>query len=226
VRDLEDGLVRSKAPANETLRITALSLAHGVLCRFTAFLAVDEAVVINPGGLQATLVQPVEMPGATVAYRLGPQAAAGLQGVVASPWMALAGDSICCSAPVDSCLQARSAPRPRVPHRAAVNAAGKVLTFLETLEPTLTQPESKVTFPAAFFRLGRLLEHDGFAALPAAQALRAELAAAGPFHGTSCKGGLKTLRRLLARLRAALEAFLAETPVRRSKSLAEFFGVG
>jgi Ca-activated chloride channel family protein len=42
--------------------IVALSLKFGVLCRFTAFVAVDRTEVVNPGGQAHTIVQPVEMP--------------------------------------------------------------------------------------------------------------------------------------------------------------------
>ena len=53
LRDMED----AQKGAND---IITLSLAHGVLCRHTAFLAVDERGPVNPGGLPARLVQPVE----------------------------------------------------------------------------------------------------------------------------------------------------------------------
>lgn len=42
--------------------ITAFSLQYGVLCRFTAFVAVDRAEVVNPGGELQQVVQPVELP--------------------------------------------------------------------------------------------------------------------------------------------------------------------
>jgi hypothetical protein len=38
------------------------SLRFGVLCRFTSFVAVDRAQVVNPGGLLKPLTQAVEMP--------------------------------------------------------------------------------------------------------------------------------------------------------------------
>jgi Ca-activated chloride channel family protein len=43
--------------------IVATSLAFGVLCRFTAFVAVDVKEVVNPGGQVERVVQPVELPG-------------------------------------------------------------------------------------------------------------------------------------------------------------------
>ena len=53
LRDMED----AQKGASD---IVAVSLAHGVLCRHTAFLAVDERGPVNLGGLPARLVQPVE----------------------------------------------------------------------------------------------------------------------------------------------------------------------
>lgn len=67
VRQLEDHLA---AAGSETRRdrtklersIVALSLAHHVLSRFTAFVAVDRAEKVNPGGRVLSVVQPVEPP--------------------------------------------------------------------------------------------------------------------------------------------------------------------
>jgi Ca-activated chloride channel family protein len=42
--------------------IVATSLRFGVLCRFTAFVAVDRSEVVNPGGEVHGIVQPVEQP--------------------------------------------------------------------------------------------------------------------------------------------------------------------
>ena len=54
LRDMED----AQKNASD---IIAVSLAHGVLCRHTAFLAVDERGPVNPGGFPARLVQPIEV---------------------------------------------------------------------------------------------------------------------------------------------------------------------
>lgn len=59
IRDLED-------TGGKREEILATSLAHGVLSRFTAFLAVDERGTVNPGGNHATLLQPVEDDDATL----------------------------------------------------------------------------------------------------------------------------------------------------------------
>jgi Ca-activated chloride channel homolog len=62
VRDLEDAYAMGgRRVSNEDLerRIVAASLRFGVLCRFTAYVAVDERVV-NEGGTTHKVVQPVE----------------------------------------------------------------------------------------------------------------------------------------------------------------------
>jgi Ca-activated chloride channel family protein len=66
VRDLEDRYVTAQAEARRTLpelerHIVAVSLEFGVLCRFTAFVAVDQNVV-NAGGQVHRVTQPVERP--------------------------------------------------------------------------------------------------------------------------------------------------------------------
>jgi Ca-activated chloride channel family protein len=60
LRDLED---RYAADPTEELerRIVDTSLRFGVLCRFTAYVAVDSRVVVE-GGVQHRVMQPVEMP--------------------------------------------------------------------------------------------------------------------------------------------------------------------
>lgn len=63
VRDLEDryamGVKKPKALAKE---IVEVSLATKVLSRFTAYVAVDKSEVVNRGGKQQQVVQPVEIP--------------------------------------------------------------------------------------------------------------------------------------------------------------------
>lgn len=63
VRELEDRLVVGRGdPGELERRITSTSLAFGVLSRFTAFLAVDRRGIVNPGGEQRVVVQPVDAP--------------------------------------------------------------------------------------------------------------------------------------------------------------------
>ncbi|MBA3992008.1 MAG: hypothetical protein C0469_00680 [Cyanobacteria bacterium DS2.3.42] len=62
IRDLED-MFREHGDRNKIRkRIIDLSLQHSVLCRFTAFIAVDEAEVVNKDGSVRTVVQPVHQP--------------------------------------------------------------------------------------------------------------------------------------------------------------------
>lgn len=66
VRDLEDRYVTAQSDGRISLsdlerRIVTVSLAHQVLCRFTAFVAVDSRVV-NAGGDVHRVTQPVEQP--------------------------------------------------------------------------------------------------------------------------------------------------------------------
>lgn len=60
LRDLEDRYVSNSNPALEK-KIVATSLRFGVLCRFTAYVAVDSRVVAE-GGEPHRVVQPVELP--------------------------------------------------------------------------------------------------------------------------------------------------------------------
>ncbi len=61
LRDLEDRYAIERSDALEK-EIVATSLRFGVLCRFTAFVAVDRSEVVNPGGQLHGIVQPVEQP--------------------------------------------------------------------------------------------------------------------------------------------------------------------
>jgi Ca-activated chloride channel family protein len=61
LRELEDRYVVAGGPELEK-EIVATSLRFGVLCRFTAFVAVDRSAVVNASGQVHGIVQPVEMP--------------------------------------------------------------------------------------------------------------------------------------------------------------------
>jgi Ca-activated chloride channel family protein len=63
VRELEDNFVTGKGnPAELEKRILETSLRFGVLCRFTAFVAVDRVAVVNKGGKRHRVTQAVETP--------------------------------------------------------------------------------------------------------------------------------------------------------------------
>jgi Ca-activated chloride channel family protein len=63
LREMEDRYVIGTGDRTALEReIVATSLRFGVLCRFTAFVAVDRSEVVNPGGQVHGIVQPVEQP--------------------------------------------------------------------------------------------------------------------------------------------------------------------
>ena len=63
LRDLEDRYVAMTEDRNDLeARILAVSLQHKVLCRFTAWLAVDHAEVVNEGGENKQVTQAVHAP--------------------------------------------------------------------------------------------------------------------------------------------------------------------
>ncbi len=64
LQDLEDAYAAGERSLEQ--RIVALSLRHGVLCRFTAFVAVDSRIVREDGELRR-VTQPVELPSGWVA---------------------------------------------------------------------------------------------------------------------------------------------------------------
>ncbi|MCE9564190.1 MAG: protein phosphatase 2C domain-containing protein [Planctomycetes bacterium] len=61
LRTLEDRYA-VRADAALAKQIVETSLRHGVLCRFTAFVAVDRAEIVNAGGEVHSVAQPVEAP--------------------------------------------------------------------------------------------------------------------------------------------------------------------
>lgn len=63
ITDLEDRFrLEPGRHAEIQKEIVELSVRHSVLTRFTAFLVVDKAEIVNKGGNQLSVVQPVEMP--------------------------------------------------------------------------------------------------------------------------------------------------------------------
>jgi Ca-activated chloride channel family protein len=62
VRDLEDRYAAGHGDTALADQITAVSLRHGVLSRFTAFVAVDRTRHADGGGQPLPAVQPVELP--------------------------------------------------------------------------------------------------------------------------------------------------------------------
>ncbi len=70
LRDLEDAYAAGRSDEAAEQRIIATSLKFGVLCRFTAWIAVDTRVVTE-GGEPHRVVQPVELPRGWEAEAIG-----------------------------------------------------------------------------------------------------------------------------------------------------------
>jgi Ca-activated chloride channel family protein len=67
IRRLEDQYAVTEVPSERhslEKAIVGTSLRHGVLCRFTAFTAIDQHEVVNQGGEVVRVTQPVELPAA------------------------------------------------------------------------------------------------------------------------------------------------------------------
>ncbi|MGO9383478.1 MAG: DUF4349 domain-containing protein [Mycobacterium sp.] len=116
LRDLEDRYASANTEALEK-RIVDTSLRFGVLCRFTAFVAVDSRVVAE-GGLQHRVMQPVEAPAGWDAGRQRYDAdlllrAAPVSRSVARMARALMAEPMA-SAPADAAAAMPSEPAPSV----------------------------------------------------------------------------------------------------------------
>jgi len=203
VRDLEDRLVRG--PEGARAELVELSLAHGVLCRFTAFLAVDGEGVVNPGGRLDTVLQPVETPrgwagavSACVRPSMSRNASRAIDDDdVAPSLVSFDADTEDEEPPSFAC---RAMQGPRVPGDSQLDdvgearvAAKELVAFLEGLEAG-----EPVVFPRALVDLLLLLRYRAFRLSKAAPGLRKLLAAADKAQAP------------VAGLLEALQAFLAE----------------
>ncbi len=106
LREMEDRYVVANDPALAK-EIVATSLRFGVLCRFTAFVAVDRASVANPGGQVHGVVQPVEEPqgwemNRTLLACAPPPAAMGFTARARSAARPMAEEYLCESESVDA----------------------------------------------------------------------------------------------------------------------------
>lgn len=101
IRDLEDEYAAGthSEPQQLMQRIIQVSLESHVLSRFTAYVAVDHSQVVNDGGVQNQILQPVEMP---AGWEMGMNAAAG-----AVMGGATFGMSYCLAAPAAACPMAK-----------------------------------------------------------------------------------------------------------------------
>jgi Ca-activated chloride channel family protein len=126
LRDLEDRYAAGDRSLEE--EIVSTSLEHGVLCRFTAFVAVDSRVVAE-GGPEHRVIQPVEPPSGweTPAAAAAPMILASMPVSMAAPMpaprMAAPGAPPPSPAPPGGALVPRSPMRSRsVPRPAGVPA--------------------------------------------------------------------------------------------------------
>ena len=114
LRDLEDRYAVGGDRAELEKEITGLSLRFGVLCRFTAFVAVDRSEVVNAGGQVHGVVQPVEQPAGwdqrvLVLHGLRRSAPAALGA------MPMADESVPCAAAPDAASYRSRAPEHAAP---------------------------------------------------------------------------------------------------------------
>ncbi|HEX7304629.1 VIT domain-containing protein [Lentzea sp.] len=140
LRDLEDRYATGDRAVEE--EIVRISLAHGVLCRFTAFVAVDDRVVSD--GKVHRVVQPVEQPSGwefgTPKFAAAPMAAGLTAGgpVAAAPMFAAPGGAAprarFGSAP-DGLGVPLPPPAPQAPARSGGGGAGPAPTWTRPSPP-------------------------------------------------------------------------------------------
>jgi len=219
VRDLEDRLVREPREDKVRKQLVEISLAHGVLCRFTAFLAVDDAAVVNPEGLLETIVQPVEMPQGWMAGAVSVPRVLCMNRVVsrrmdradageADDLMFGASGMPSPSVIQPSCQVSAALPAWEDPRQAASSAAAGLLEFLEGLGPIAAHTTGTLEFPAEFFDLLRLLNHKAFSQLFVAGFLLKLLKDAKSRHQVPFQGRQERIQSLVSRLILVLGDFL------------------
>jgi len=220
VRDLEDRLVRAPRAAELRQQLVELSRAQGVLCRFTAFLAVDDASA-NPGGRLETILQPVETPrGWTPA--LASRAMEKRRSRV--DWLPSGEESsvaLPCPEPcvaevmdmpapafmrMDAPAPAGSAGGNREPE--TLCAAAGLLEFLEGLGPVADRTAGTLDFPEAFFELLRQLKGGAFRGVPVAGYLLRLLEKARSRHLHPFKGRQARIQAVVSELTLVLRDFL------------------
>jgi len=220
IRDLEDQLARGSSSGAARRELVGTSLAHGVLCRFTAFLAVDDAEVVNPEGLLETIVQPVEMPSGwagAVCCRVMPS----ILRDDSAPLICENRDSDVIDASVVPTgggglpQWARLAGSPpalpgsvRAKWRRSASAAKALLEFLEGLGPVAAHTTGDLVLPNGFFKLSRLLKDPTFDPFPGSARLRRYMLLVEPHHRAGFQGRQEVLQTLFGELMELLRTFL------------------
>lgn len=211
LRDMED-LLASGKERNLQTEIVEMSLTQGVLCRFTAFLAVDETPVVNPKGKPATIVQPVEKPRAwgddynffssdlesALCEIVQTPIARAVQGAPQA-FLREMEDYEC------FCLGAAEPD----PVNSATDFAAKLLRRLEEGEEIWMQPSSLADFHLLCRRLIELLGKAVFAGSPEAEGLGKLLLIVEKLTGAPSPEEGKSVQETLQDLEAALRAFLS-----------------
>ena len=160
VRDLEDGFASGHGGEEAERAIVRTSLRFGVLCRFTAFVAVDSRVV-NQSGAMRRATQPVDSP-------------SGWGAAGETSWVAASARRPAVSrrprADLRSALQMPSAPLPSggpmLPGAPAMPAAAAAVTPLAEFQPQ-TQPWIQPEMKRAKAQLEPFLEQADGVAVPA-----------------------------------------------------------
>jgi Ca-activated chloride channel homolog len=217
LRDLEDRyacLADTAGLARLEHQITGVSLRYGVLCRFTAFVAVD-ARVVTDGGVPHRVTQPVELPSGWDPAGLGLPSGIPFAAAAAAPLATMAGPAMpghptayrakAGYVGAGRSLTRRAAPMKAVTGSSAVTAAGAGAEEARTAGPAGTARASRTAgvptrYPgvgAAAGGASRLLE--------ARRQMGEEAAALRAVHG----GPDSDRARLLADLATRIDALLA-----------------
>jgi len=171
IRELEDRVVLGRGDRGQLERhIVHTSLRFGVLCRFTAFVAVDKSEVVNKGGEVHRVTQPVEAPDGWAMLGTDPPEA---------------GDFLCYSLEPSAAVVQRaiggSAPR----HRPAGQPVAKARRLMSKLFGSALegQPKQESVIPPAPERVDlSAYRKRAFDLLKGLKAKRAEAAVARLLH--------------------------------------------
>jgi len=203
-------------PGGARADLVDLSLAHGVLCRFTAFLAVDGEVVVNPGGRLDTVLQPVETPrgwaGAVTACAMPSRSRKTTRAVdeddLAPMLSGFDGGAEGEGLPSSSPFAFRAMEDARMGGGSRFDDEGTARLAATELVAVLEgrQAGEPLVFPRALVDLLRLLRHRTFRLSKAAPGLRKLLAAASKAQAP-VEGLLEALRAFLAELDPEPRAF-------------------
>jgi Ca-activated chloride channel family protein len=131
LRDLEDRLVTGAGDRDAVEKqIVAASLRFGVLCRFTAYVAVDKEEIVSAGGSPVQVTQPVETPEGWEEQDAAPAAAPPVPAAPPTAKAASPAAPFQASAPVFSyreyqTIAASPPPSPMMPPAAAAGPSPK-----------------------------------------------------------------------------------------------------